>query len=128
MNDRKDRVNHDDLARQVLRKAAGQIEPDVSRIVAAVPEIMAEARRRRARETQAAPLDALALLARRAIPRLAAAAAVLILAAGILGLRDTPATADTTTGVDGYLLTGELSQGVSDLLLEAMAEKENGNG
>ena len=119
----------DEIARRALQRAAGSGEPDVGRLVDAVPEILAEARRRRAGRAPVDPVIAVMVsLARRAIPHLAAAAAMLVLAATFLGFRDAPETAGSQDDLDGYILTGEMSDDVSDVLLEALVEQGKDHG
>jgi hypothetical protein len=117
-----------EVARQAFRQAVGDVEPDVSRIVDAVPAMMVEARRRRAADLRLTSFSAVIPLARRAIPALAAAAAVLVLTATFVGLREPSGTGNGTAGLDGLILTGEVGGEVSDVLLEAMAERGGDNG
>lgn len=117
-----------EAVQEALRRAAGDDEPDVSRILGAVPAMMAEARRRRALESRIGVISAVVPLARRAIPALAAAAAVLVLVATFVGYRDDTGTADGIAELDGLILTGETSSDVSDVLLEAMTERGGDHG
>jgi hypothetical protein len=84
--------------REALRAAADEPAPDVSGLVHAVPRMMAEARRRSALRT-ASPLLGIAPLAARAIPRMALAAAVLVLLTAAIAWRDR-ATGSGATGQD----------------------------
>lgn len=119
----------DEIARSALRRAAGPGEPDISRLVDAMPEIQAEARRRRARQAQVDPVVSLVVsLARSAIPRLSAAAAMLVLAATFFGFRDASQASGSQADLDAYILTGEMGDDVSDLLLEALTEQGKDHG
>ena len=76
MNRKPRKPKANEISRSVLRRAAGPHEPDVGRLVDALPEIMAEARRRRTGQANVEPaVSNLVSLARTAIPRLAAATA-----------------------------------------------------
>jgi hypothetical protein len=117
-----DRGKHDrrDLVRSALRAAAGPEEPNVDRLVRAVPGIMAEARRR-----SQAPLDPIAAIlpvARWAVPGLAVAAAVLVIAASLAALTRPATTGRSGTGLDSLILTGSVGDDSADPLLEALAE------
>jgi hypothetical protein len=120
--------DHRELVREALGRAAGDGAPDVSRIADAVPAMIAEARRRRAFESRVGTIDAVVPLARRAIPAMAAAAAVLALVATFVGYRADSGTVDGMTELDRLILTGEVSSHVSDVLLEAMTERGNDDG
>ncbi len=102
--------------RHALRTAAGEMEPDVSHLVAAVPRMMAEARRRRVQVPET-PLAAVVPLAAKAIPRLAAAAAVLVLLATVMLFKDASPTGADRQDLDAVLLGGTDAGGVEDLLL-----------
>jgi len=129
MNGTTKKPRADEIARSVLRRAAGPGEPDVGRLVDAMPEIQAEARRRRASQAQVDPIVSLVVsLARSAIPRLSAAAAMLVLAATFFGFRDASQAAGSQTDLDTYILTGEMGDDVSDLLLEALTEQGKDHG
>ncbi len=77
---RRHRERDDDraLVRDALLRAAGEGEPDVTRLVEAVPDLMAEARRRRSESAAPALSRTLADRARRAIPKLAIATVVVV--------------------------------------------------
>jgi len=112
--------DHRDLVQRALRAAAGPGEPNMDRLVGAVPEMMAEARRRL--EVRPDPIAALLPVARWAVPGLAAAAAVLVLAASLAALLGPSATGGAGAGMDGLLLTGSVGDDASDILLEALTE------
>ncbi|UCF69352.1 MAG: hypothetical protein JSV80_08800 [Acidobacteriota bacterium] len=118
-----------EITRRAFRQAFGDVEPDVGRLVDAVPEMMAEARRRRELLQQRVDwLTVVTPLAKRAILPLAAAAAALVFTATVAGLRDTTSSVSETASLDTLLITGEVSQDVSDILLEAMVDTGNDNG
>jgi len=109
-----------EVVRRAFLRAAGDVDPDVSRVRAAVPEMIAEARRRRTIAARAGAISAVVPLARRAIPALAAAAAVLVLVATFVGFRDVTGTVNGTTELDRLILTGKVSGNVSDVVLDAV--------
>jgi len=115
------------LVRAALERAARDPEPDMSRLLDAVPGLLAEAGRRRLfrRET---PLTAVVPLAWKLIPRLAAAAVILVLASTVMVLRDSGGTDRDRQDLDRLLLVGTDAAGVEDLLLEDILAQENGNG
>ena len=117
-----------EIARRALRDAAGPDEPDVGRLAGALPEIMAEARRRRAAAGRPDLVAAIVSAARWTIPRLAVTAAVLALVGAFVGLDDAAGTDAASSGIDRYLLTGEVGEDDSDLLLEAIARGGNDHG
>jgi hypothetical protein len=125
-----------ELARRVLRDSTRGVEPSMENLLASVPALVDEARRRRAGAATDDPIAVLVPLARRALPRLAAAAAVLLLvSAGFyvkeVGL-ETGGVEETTGGVESLLLTGTWSGEDGDPLLGAIlgqeGGEENGNG
>jgi hypothetical protein len=117
-----------DVVKEAFRQAQGEAEPDVGRIVDAVPAMMAEARRRREHVERAGTIGFLAPLARRALPRLAAAAAILVVAATLVAFQDGSDTTISSAGSDNLMLTGELEGGSSDILLNAIAEGGGDDG
>lgn len=120
---RRERVDDRALARAALKRAPGPGKPDVTRLLDAVPALMAEARRRRASAWPDRP-ESFAARAWVAIPKLAAAAALL----GILGaaalLIDSERSTSGRTGFDSMILTSANEGGSDDVLLEAMMEAE----
>jgi hypothetical protein len=117
-----------EAVRYAFRRAANGLEPDVSRLTDAVPAMMAEARRRRMRAEQVDSISAVVPLARRVIPRLAAAAAALVLVATVFGVRDASETGNGTASLDSLILTSEIGEGASDVLLEALTDTGDENG
>jgi hypothetical protein len=99
------------LARDALRAAADGPEPDMGRLLAAMPAMMAEARRRRLGESEA-PLAALVPLASRLIPRLAAAAAALAILATVTLAIDLRARGGERNDIDAVLT--DTGRGASD--------------
>lgn len=116
---------NDERMKKIFRDAAGEGEPDVSRIEDAVPGMIAEARRRR---EQVGAVASTVPLARRVVPRLAAAAAVLLVAAILVGIRDSSETVSGSADLDRLVLTGEVSGDSSDILLEAIAQGGRDDG
>ena len=114
--------------RDALRAAADDPVPDVDRLVRAVPRMMAEARRR-STARDASPLIGIAPLAARLIPRLAAAAAVLVLLTAVIAWRDRATGAGTTRqDLDSLLLGGTDASGVENLLLGKTPAMDDDNG
>jgi len=117
-----------ELTRRALRAAADSAEPEISGILARVPAIMAEARERRDRATSLDPISALGALAGRAIPGMAAVAAALVLVALFVGPGETAGPQETADGLENLLLTGQVGDDVTDVLLEAMTERGSDHG
>ena len=117
------------LVRDALHHAAaGDPEPDMGRLLDAVPAMIAEARRRRRSERET-PLGALVPLASRVIPRLAAATAVLALLATVTLVFDLGTRSGDRTDLDTVLLGGsDAGGGVEDLLLDKGATLGDENG
>jgi hypothetical protein len=111
--------------RRIFRDAAGDIEPDIDRIADAVPGMVAEARRRR---EQVGAMASMIPLARRAVPRLAAAAALLLVSATLVGILDTSETLNGSGDLDRLVLTGEVNGKSADILLEAIAQGGRDDG
>ena len=112
-----------ELARNTLRKAAEGTAVDMSRLLAAVPSLMARARRA-GLEPPDDRLPAIAAGAWRAMPRLAAATAlVLTLAAVALVLSRTGAR-DGAASVDAVIMNGAEGGGTGDLLLDAVVGED----
>lgn len=112
------------LAREALRRAPGPTEPDLTRILASMPGLMVEARRRRG-TALAPPLDARAW---GAIPKLAAVTAAAVVLASIALFVDSGSSAsDDPSNVDSLILdTGDGSSG--DALLDALVAVEQNGG
>ena len=107
------------LARAALERATDGDEPRTAALLAGVPGILAEARRRRGTtDVLAAGVQA----CRRAIPRFAAAAAVLVAIGTALLLTGGNHTTDAATTWEDVLVAGD---GVSDeMLLGSMLDAE----
>jgi hypothetical protein len=126
--------------REAFRRAAAGAEPDVDELLESVPELMRRARRLRHRMPRPDPVGALVPLFRHAIPRLAAAAALSLVAAlatfAVLGDRT---TADETPAGsvyesillgdgDGSLAEDPLSRAILGTVVEDSNEAEGANG
>ena len=116
---------------QVFQRAEAGLEPRVDRLVDEVPELIGEARRRRAAAAGSSPelLQSLVPLAWRALPRLGAVAALSVAVAAGVSLMDTPVptvqAADTSDAGQGYeqlILTGSATS--DDPLLQAITGTE----
>src|SRR5882762_10048538 len=94
------------IGRKALRAAERDARADASRLVAAVPALMQEAKRRRRAGRAASPT--LAQLSGWALPRLAAATAVLVIAAtGIVSWERSKAVAAKPTTIESVILSGD---------------------
>jgi hypothetical protein len=124
------RKRPEELSREVLERATSEREPDVGALLEAVPEIMAEAARRRAARRRPDSVAAVVPLAWKAIPRLAAAAVVLVLVSVGVALTGGESTdVETETGdVGAWVLWMGDTEVSTDLLLEAIVDLENGDG
>jgi hypothetical protein len=122
-------VDNGSLVRDALQRAAmSGPEPDMTHLLDAVPAMLAEARRRRLLERRT-PLAAIVPLASRAIPRLAAATAVLALLATATLVFDLGARSGDRTDLDTVILGGaETGSGVEDLLLGKAGTAGDENG
>ena len=108
--------------RETLTRASGTHEPRLDGLLAAVPVMIAEAhRRRRVAETPAARIS---LAATAWLPRLAAAAALLVAIAVLWPARQSretsAASADAQTALDSWVVTGSSPSGVQDPVMEAL--------
>jgi hypothetical protein len=117
-----------ELARQALRRAAEGSEPAMERLLDAVPEMLAEAERRRRSLERIDPVSAIVPLAWKAIPRLAAAAALLAIVSAALFITDWGRTEDIGQDFDALIFSGNGDTGEDNLLLKAIVEQENGDG
>ena len=117
------------LIRDALqRAAAGDPEPEVGRLLDALPAMIAAARRRRLPERET-PLTAIVPLASRMIPRLAAATAVLALLATVTLVFDLGTRTGDRTDLDSVILGGsDAGSGVEDLLLGKAGSTGDENG
>jgi hypothetical protein len=111
--------------RESLRMAGGGPEPDMERLLAAVPIILAEARRRR-RLREQSPWTPVVSLAWRALPRMAAAAVLLLIASAAVLLGEQGSGGRERPDLDSILLIGTDTAGVEDLILGAPAAGEAG--
>jgi hypothetical protein len=116
------------LAREALQRAVESPEPDVDRLIDAVPGMLAEARRRRRLGERRDLVTAVAPLAWKAIPRLAAATALLLAIAAALFVTDSNGETTSDIGLDQLILTGSTDGEVADPLLEAIVEGEASDG
>ena len=124
-----------ELQRRTVRRFRGdrvgpvrgnQTEPDMGRLLDGVPALMAEAERRR-RLAAEGPVSALVPLAWKAIPRLAAAAAVLVLASVTMFYLDSGSD-DPQDSFDALIYFGSGTDGQDDLVFEAIFDEDDGNG
>lgn len=122
------KTNRSRQTRQVFRDALGSAEPDLGQIREAFPAIVAEAARIRASEARVDLVTSIGLLAGRLVPRLATVAALLVLAGAAIGVRDVTQTQTAGNEVETLIITGQLGDSTSDLLLEAVTEGGTNNG
>ena len=104
------------LSREALQRAVSGAEPALERLLDNVPAMLAEAARRR--EEMAAPAAAIRAVGSIWLPRFAVATAALLLAAVVWPQR--PARHDTTSPLDGFIVTGSVSSRVADPVLDAL--------
>lgn len=125
-------MNHkrrdEDLARRALRRAGEGVDPDMTRLLDAVPRLMSEADRRRGVESRLDPVSAVVPLAWKLIPRLAAAATLLVIASAAVYVVDAGRDEEAGQDFDSLIYDGFEPAGAQDLLLEAIVDQENGNG
>ncbi len=110
------------IVRDALRTAPGPDEPDVTRLVEAVPSLVAEARRRKRASKSPGLMFTLAASSRRLIPKLAVlTAAVLVLASAALVVRRETKSGESTT-VESVIVGGTRAGtgDPADVLLDAM--------
>jgi hypothetical protein len=112
-------MSHEPIARKAMREAERGAPEDVSRLVDAVPALMREAARRRSVATAGSP--SLAQPANWALPRLAAATAIAVVAATVVVVRDRGTTAATpkATTMESVILDGGAS-GTGDVVFDAL--------
>jgi hypothetical protein len=115
-----------EVSRRALHQATEGLEPDLTRLLDAVPGILLEAERRRRRRATRDALSASVPLARWAIPRLAAAAALLVVLAGAL-LYTTPTATDESLDLDELILSDSDSL-TTDAILGVLVETGESNG
>ncbi len=124
MTDGRDR-RPEQLAREALERATAGREPEIGALLESVPEILAEAGRRRASREQQDTVTAVVPLAWRVIPRLASAAVVLVLVCAGLVLMNGDWSGADLQDLDDVALGAEID---SDLLIETVVGVENGDG
>jgi len=120
-------VDRDATIRRALERAVDGEAPGVDRIVARVPAILAEASRRRIAAAAPGLLGSLVPLARRAVPRLAAATGVIVLLATATALNRAPAEGGSATSVESVVLDLSTDEGREDPLLQAIVGVESGH-
>ena len=107
--------NEEPVARKALRVAERGTRPDVSRLVDAVPDAMREARRR---EFIVGASGSLAQLSVRAMPRLAAATGLAVIAAAGVVLWEQRDSGPKATTFESVIFGSE--NGTGDLVLDAL--------
>ena len=127
MNDRKRPSLTSDEVRDLFRRAGVSADDADARLVDRVPDMLAEARRRRDETASPSLVDALVPLSARLLPAMAVATAVLI--GVVVVTRPDPTTvaeADgTDAGLDRLVLIGSLDAGSEeDVLLRALVAQE----
>jgi len=118
-------MSDEPIARKALRDAGGDARPDASRLVAAVPAMMREARRRR---DAAPPAPTLAQLSAWAMPRLAAVTAVGVIAATsyVSWERSRPVVAPPPS-IESVILGAE-GGGTGDVVFDALLKAGRSDG
>lgn len=122
------RKGPEELSREALERATSDREPDIGALLESVPEIMAEAARRRSAQQRHDSVTAVVPLAWKAIPRLAAAAVVLVLVSVGLVLTNGEITTDEPGDVGEWVLGTGDTEVSTDLLLETIVGLENEDG
>lgn len=117
-----------ELVREAFGAAAGTPEPDLSRLREAMPGLMARAAGIRAPNADADPYSVLGALARNMLPKLAAAAALLVLVAAAVGPSSQPAEQSDDYAIENLMLTGEVSDSAADVLLEGLVWEGSDHG
>lgn len=118
-------MSDEPIARKALREAGGDARPDASRLVAAVPAMMREARRRRDAATATPTLGQLSAWA---MPRLAAVTAFGVLAATsyVSWERSRPVATPPPT-IDSVIL-GADGGGTGDVVFDALLKAGRSDG
>jgi len=122
------RKRPEELSREALERATSDREPDLGALLESVPEIMAEAARRRSAQRRPDSVTAVVPLAWKAIPRLAAAAVVLVLVSVGLVLTNGETPREETGDVSEWVLGIGDTEVSTDLLLQTIVGLENGDG
>jgi hypothetical protein len=121
-------MNDEPIARKALRTAEQGTPADASRLVSSVPRLMREARRRRDGGVSS---PTLAQLAVRALPRLAAATAVAVIAATWMLSRErgeaAVSTPTTPTSLESVILGGN-ADGTGDVVFDALLDVRRSDG
>ena len=110
-------MSDEPVGRKALHLATGESQADASRLVAAVPAMMREARRRRHAASAASPT--LAQLASGSLPRLAAVTAVAVIAATGVVAWQRGRTSPATTTLESVILGGD-GNGTGDVVFDAL--------
>jgi hypothetical protein len=113
------------IAREALRRAQSDAEPDASRLVANVPAMMREARRRRSASVAADPT--LPELAGWAIPRLAAVTAVAVIAAAGVASWERGSAGPPPATIESVIL-GSGGDGTGDVVFDALLDVGRSDG
>jgi hypothetical protein len=122
------REDRERIAREALRTATGDRQPDLRRLLDAAPEIVREARRRREQAPKRGIVNVAIPLAWKAIPGMAAAAVILVAISVGLFLSDPAMNGNGSQDLDTLILSGEGSTLDTDLIFEQIVGQENGDG
>ena len=122
MSDRKRKDPGGELAREAFARAQGSLEPRLDRLAATVPAMLAEAqRRRRLAESPAARISS---AASSWLPRMAAAAALLVGIAVLWPASQSTGSAsvaaDASSALDSYVVSGAAPSSVPDPVMDAL--------
>ncbi len=117
-------MSDEPIARKAMREAERGSRADVSLIVASVPELMREAMRRQAAATASPALESLAFWA---LPRLAAATAVAVLAAMWLGYWERGSETTGSTTFESVVVGGD-GDATDDAVIDALLDLEGNDG
>lgn len=117
-------MSDEPVARRAMRLAERGTRADASRLVAAVPGMLREARRRRGAEENA---PSWARLATWALPRLAIATAVAVVAATSVWLSERPDGASATAAFESAIV-GADDEATGDALFDALFGLERNDG
>jgi hypothetical protein len=111
---RRRRGDDSQRVREALDRATDGTEAQIDGLLDSVPRMMEEAQRRRRQASRRDALTASIPMARRAIPRLAAVAALLVAISTALLLTGSETATSSTTSFDDLLIAGN---GVSDEMI-----------
>jgi len=112
--------------RDALERATRVPRPDTDALLARVPVVLAEASRRGLRPRREDAFSAMVSMAARALPRLAAVAALFVVVAAGLHWNAGAAHGTASRSVESLVLTGDDSDIADDLVLETILEDGNG--